>query len=218
MYYTYFRAPPGLLDIGMAYPGNTARAVFRFQLPNGTNGYVTPHVRTDAGLDYSQAELDGLVVQLGDWATANNFQGATNTSLMGLLVDDIILQDITLTTLTPGGALQAVEAVNQAGSIAQLPLPNEAALVTTWRTALVGRSFRGRSFWPGLAVTQMEANGTLNNGSTATFQTTFNALVDGIKSGTNSVMAVHSPTLLQANEVTSVTVRDIVHHQSRRNS
>jgi hypothetical protein len=35
------------------------------------------------------------------------------------------------------------------------PLPGQCSVVTTWYSALSGRSNRGRTFWPGLAVDQL---------------------------------------------------------------
>jgi hypothetical protein len=45
------------------------------------------------------------------------------------------------------------------------PLPGELAAVTSIRTALRGRSFRGRFYWPTMMEAQNTSLGTLNSGT-----------------------------------------------------
>jgi len=202
----------------MAYPANTCRAVFQFGLPNGTNGYVTPHFRKSDGGDYTQLELAGLCDLLEDWWENSDFEGETNGPMKGAISDDCTLQSITCTGLAAAVPPQASVAVGTTGTNTGSPLPNESALVVTLYTGLVGRSYRGRNFWPGIPVSAMEANGTLNGSYVSDVQDTFDALIAGIENASGSELAVNSETLGLSTFVTSCVVRDVVHHQRRRNS
>lgn len=201
----------------MAYPDNTARCVFQFTLPNGTEGFVTPHVRSFDGSDLSNADVEAIGGLLHDWATVDNFQGEVNDHLMKIATDQLTLESITVTTLKEIGPPQWVEAVNFTGLQVGTPMPNESALVVTLYTGIVGRRFRGRNFWPILATAYMEDNGTLINATVATIQNTFDALVNGLVTDGNYVLAVNSTVGAMVNQVTSCVVRDTVHHQRRRN-
>lgn len=202
----------------MAYPANTARAVFQFTLANGTAGYVTPHFRKNDGGDFTQLEVAGLAVLLEDWATSDNFEGETNQSLMSVVVDEVSLASITVTSLAAVTPVQAVLASGESGNITSTPLPNETSFVTTYYTGIVGRSYRGRGFWPGLPITAMDNSGTMSAGFVDQLQTTFRALLDGLASVASSQLAVNSETLGLSTPVTSILVRDTLHHQRRRNS
>lgn len=202
----------------MAYPANTCRAVFQFGLPNGTNGYVTPHLRKSDGGDYTALEIAGLADVLEDWFVNSDFEGETNAPGRGYMSDDCTLQTITVTGLAAVTPPQAVVTVNSAGAVSGLPLPNETALVVTLYTGNVGRRYRGRNFWPGVPSAAMEANGTLNSSYLNDVQDTFNALIAGLANGTSSELAVNSDVGGFSTFVTSCTVRDVLHHQRRRNS
>lgn len=203
----------------MAYPTNTARAVFEFALPNGTAGYCTPHFRTQDATDMTLSDVGDLATALADWWSNDDFGGATNQAMRNYHVDDCTLQTITVTTLAAVTPFQSVVTVGLAGEQAVTPLPNETALVVTLYTGLVGRSYRGRNFWPGMPTNLMEANGTVAAASLAGLQTTFEALIDELPTVVpNITLAVNSVTLPAATPVIAAQVRDVLHHQRRRNS
>lgn len=202
----------------MAFPASVARVALQFTLANGSAGYVVMHTVQSDGSDYSQAELDGLVVQFDDWWSDDNFQGNTNQALRDNISVNVSLASITATSLAAVAPIQSQLAVAQAGAVAGNPVPNESAIVVTLYTGFIGRSYRGRNFWPGLPVASMQGDGTIAAATTAQLQATFDALVAGLESGTNSELAVYSPTLDIVTPVASALVRDTLHHQSRRNS
>jgi len=202
----------------MAYPANTCRSVFQFGLANGTNGYVTPHFRKSDGGDYTLSELEGLNDLLSDWFTADDFGGGSNEAMKDHMSQECSLQSITSTSLAVGVPVQASLAVNVAGTDVGNPLPNETSLVVTIYTGLVGRSYRGRNFWPGMSTTIMESNGTINSTELASMQQTFQHLLDGIALLSSSELCVNSETLGLSTFASSVLVRDVLHHQRRRNS
>jgi hypothetical protein len=178
---------------------------------------VTPHFMKESGLNYDLAEVTGLAALLADWWSNDDYEGETNQAARASFSDDMILTSITVTALALATPAQFTQSVGVSGELAGAPLPNESALVTTLYTGIVGRSYRGRNFWPGVATASMQANGTLLDATTAQLQETFDALIVGTKAASNSVMCVHSTTLGLATEVTSCVVRDVLHHQRRRN-
>lgn len=203
----------------MPYPGNTCRAVFQFLLPNGSHGYVTPHFRTFDGTDYDNAGLAALGAMLEDWWDNADFQGEGNlVPMKNFFNENSSLEQIILTSLDPTAPPQHVQPVGIAGLNTSAPLPNETALVVTLYTGLVGRSFRGRNFWPGLSTNLMQDNGTLLDLTVSGLQENFDALINGLATEANNVVAVHSTFLGQVNQVISCVVRDTLHHQRRRNS
>lgn len=208
---------PRCTVVSMAYPGNTARAVFEFELPNGTKGYVTPHFRSFGGADLSQGDVEDLADLLKSWYTTANFQGQTNSPLGNFPATNLVLQNIEVTGLALVAPPQYVLAVNDAGNAATGALPNADALVVTLYTGIVGRRYRGRNFWPVLVTGMMEADGTLAGATVTALQATFQALIDGLESHGQFVMAVHSEAGLMTNQVISCVVRDVVYHQRRRN-
>jgi len=202
----------------MAYPDNTARCVFDFTLPNGSHGYVTPHVRSLDGSDLGNADVEAIATLLADWAVNDNFEGETNAALMNFGPDELTLSSITVTSLKADAPPQFALAVNDPGNGAGTPMPNESALVVTLYTGLVGRRYRGRNFWPVLTVAMMENNGTLAGVTVAAFQTTFDALIAGLEAEGTYVLAVNSDVGGFVNQAISSIVRDTVHHQRRRNN
>lgn len=84
------------------------------------------------------------------------------------------------------------------------PLPNDVAFVISWKTAKAGRSYRGRTYIGGWT---QNALATASDGSctmSSSFGTTISTAVGALAplTGENKLV-VYSPTLGEANEVTS---------------
>jgi hypothetical protein len=119
----------------------------------------------------------------------------------------------------------AVSSVQSVGTSTAEILPANAALVVTWRTALAGRSFRGRTYLG-------PSNETVNNGGIAnattvsTIQTAANTLITNIAAVTGFTLGVYSKRRTQPPEslsplfattnVTSATVNGLWDSQRRR--
>jgi len=73
---------------------------------------------------------------------------------------ELNLDYISVIDLSAVGLAQLDHVFSQpnAGTLASPALPNHVTVATTHRTALRGKSFRGRSFWIGLAESQVTAN------------------------------------------------------------
>jgi hypothetical protein len=88
--------------------------------------------------DLAQATADGSA-----WWTSN---------LRNLISTAATLVEIIATDLTSQGAPQNRVTVNQTGLESGTPLPSNAALVVSHRTAKRGRSYRGRSYLSGRGI------------------------------------------------------------------
>lgn len=109
-----------------------------------------------------------------------------------------------------------------AGASASAQLPNNCAVVVTKRTAKRGRSFRGRSYMPGLTEENVNANSVLSTFTTPVLNF-FNSIRDLPTTGNPVVMVVLSRIqngvpLAQGvvTPVTNFTVDTVVDSQRRR--
>jgi hypothetical protein len=199
----------------MAYPDDVARVELKWTLPGGGSGVNVLHTRHPA-TNYTQPTVDEVADNFNDWYQNDNFGSETNEAFRKKLNANITLAEIVVTSL---GAIpfQKQLAVGVAGTGAGNPVPRESAVVTTWYTALAGRSRRGRSFWAGASVLDMQNDGTLSTAAGAGWQDAMDALVAGFDAASSSEFVVHSKTLGDTEEITSAVVRDLFHHQRRRN-
>lgn len=78
--------------------------------------------------------------------------GWWGTTLAPLLSNNVTLRAVRTTDLTTasGAVVETAPGSTTAGGVAEIALPNNVAAVVTHRTAQRGRSFRGRSYIPGL--------------------------------------------------------------------
>lgn len=108
-----------------------------------------------------------------------------------------------------------------AGTNAGTVLPNNATCAISWRTALRGRSYRGRTYHIGLTQTQVTAN-TVGAGTLTALSTAYAALMTAVNtSGYQLVVASrfqdHLPLLFGvATPITAITIDGSVDSQRRR--
>lgn len=93
--------------------------------------------------------------------------------------------------------------------------PPEMSLVLTWRTAIAGRSYRGRSYIGPLSTT-VTSQPVPQAANITTLQNAANALVAASKASLNYTMVVFSPHLTDVQNVLSATARNYYGHQRRR--
>lgn len=202
----------------MAFPNNIARVVIDFTLPNGESAAVVHHCRTGSGSDFDAARCLQLATLYDDWITNADFEGETNAPLINSMVTNATVDLVTVTGLETPATPSASVVVATAGVGAGDPVPAETALVTTWRTDFVGRSFRGRSYWPAFREAFNDAQGDVDGTSLAGIQTTMSALIDGLINQGGFRHGVYSRTLNVFTDTTSALARSVWHHQSRRNA
>lgn len=150
--------PPGCIEV-----------VFRFQL-FGIPLVIVIYVCLDAGHTPSPTELANVAGACNSWMTAD---------MMPILSRDLTLQQVQATdTSSITGAQVTLDHIpGTAGGIAQPSLPSQVAVVCTLYTALRGRSFRGRSFIPGipLGYQDVDAN-SVSTAGVSNITNSYNAL------------------------------------------
>ena len=202
----------------MTFLSQSLKGEILYTLPNGDTAVnVLWFTRQDLA-DPSAGDVGTLAGLLASWVGSDNFQGETDLALYKHmnLATTISLVRVTSVGTTP--PIQVASTINLAGVNTGLPLPNESAVVTTWYSAGVGRSYRGRSFFPGADPDMLDATGRLSSSQLTSWGATMAALADGLSSEGTFYQVVHSPTLSQNNQVLSSIVRAVIHHQSRRNA
>lgn len=135
-----------------------------------------------------------------------------------VIADDCLIQKIetrNVTQPTFGFDFSVSPAVP--GILAGEVLPSQVSCVVSWRTGLIGRSFRGRSYlWP--ATEAMQNLGQWIPAyltDVATFASTMQTIGETI-TGATYRQVVWSPTLSIATPVTSAIVDEITGTQRRR--
>jgi hypothetical protein len=116
------------------------------------------------------------------------------------------------------------------GTAAGTPLPDQSSIVVTLRTALAGRSFRGRSYTFGWTDAAMNTDGTISDAAAAAALGLINGFLIGIAAG-GAFGAIHSPALparpahgggtlpakdYAITQISSVEVRDRIWDTNRR--
>jgi len=102
---------------------------------------------TKAG-GYSSTDLQDLADGVANWVTGD---------LLTFLVDDLSIAEVVATDLSSDSAPVAVSTVGlpASGAITGVPVPNNVALVVSFKTAARGRSFRGRNYVPSCRADSM---------------------------------------------------------------
>jgi hypothetical protein len=201
----------------MAFPLNVAKAVFRWDLTNNTEGINVMHFQRFGTTDFGTAQCQEVAEALHDWYSNANFLTETNFSLKSYLDSNCFLREIVVSDVGAGPSVQYTETVNEAGALTATPLPVESSVVCTWRTLTPGRSGRGRTFFPGFTTGSLDDAGGLASSQVTNVGATCQALVDGLVTEGDYFAAVFSPLNSSASIITSATVQPVIHHQRRRN-
>lgn len=89
-------------------------------------------------------------------------------------LDRLYCEDVVPGTVAP---IDFAGSVGDAGSDTGSPVPGQSSVITTWYSDLRGRSNRGRTFWPGLAVSAL-TSGVLGPVPHSAFVDYANAMLD----------------------------------------
>lgn len=137
---------------------------------NGVLGFNVLGGSVGGGFANSQAHANSLGTAVLGRFTSSGLKAlmATTTELLGVGIRDV-------RTANQPEYVSVAAAVPGTGG--GLPLPNELAAVVTLRTALAGKSFRGRSYFSGAVVGESDAAGKI----VAAFNTALAAFVTGVQ-------------------------------------
>lgn len=163
---------------------------------------------------YTVADLTDLATKLRTWWTSlMQSHIAEACSLTSIKCTSLDAQTGPQFTLTAG--LPAV------GAVPSNAVPNNSAFVVTFRTALIGRSFRGRNYIAGIPETQVDVS-RLAPGEVTYFRDAYASIPSIVTSAHLWVVVsrtvngvIQQPTAL-TNPVTSVDAIDNVMDSQRR--
>ena len=129
-----------------------------------------------------------------------------STQLIAIEALDVSVED--------GVQLVQVPAVLIAGLVTGDAAPNSLAVVISWRTARVGRSYRGRTYFPGLAEGQMLGN-FINNAYQLNLAAAANGLTAAMSTAglTHVVASYWSNGLRRSTAVATPVIANIVNLQ-----
>lgn len=120
-----------------------------------------------------------------------------------------------------GPRLEYTEGLPIAGSNAGVLLPNNATVAASWRTALRGRSYRGRTFHVGMTQSQVEGS-NLAAGAQAALQLVYSNLMSAVNDSDHQLVVVSrfnqgtSRIIGAATPINNVTIDPVVDSQRRR--
>jgi hypothetical protein len=104
------------------------------------------------------------------------FEEAWETNILPGQSHDYTLDQFVLTDLHTLTGVQNVIASGTAGGVGTASAPAECCVVTTFLTAFRGRSFRGRTYLPGVAMTNLHDPQHWNAGVDSSFNTSYIAV------------------------------------------
>jgi hypothetical protein len=165
------------------------------------------HAQIPGGASVNQALADSWATDLD---ALHDSSGLAAVQPASITLDRVGLRD-----LRTANQPLIESPVNSAGTGTGDLLARALSVVVTMRTALAGKSFRGRSYVPGFNEAQNAADGTIAASATSAA----NAWITGIRTAATArghTLAVGSPTLGISTPVTAQVVRDSVWDVQRR--
>lgn len=180
-------------------------------------------VWANSGVDYAVNVLHYIVpgAQVVTAATATDLATDIATPFVSgaldtWIADQISIARITVRDIRTANQPEYSSTVSAAGLSSTDMLPPGTSLVATFRTALAGRSYRGRFYMPGWAETANTAAGTADAGAVGDLETWLQAISSVTVEGNAWALGVMSTVLGETNPVTAIEVRDSVWDSQRR--
>lgn len=204
----------------MAVVGGLIRFALQGTYPTSPANQVvtTGHVQiTGSGSDPDDADVDALLSALSTWWTSG-LDG--EVSLRSRVVGGFTLVNIAGQKLQPAPpATTRLLSVGTAGSIVSAGFPPQVAAVASLRTAVAGRSYRGRMYVPGIPRAYSSGDdGVINATDAQGLADCFDGMrrhIDGMFGGFGQLV-VYSRKNDEATKVTSIRVGRTLDIQRRR--
>lgn len=148
-------------------------------------------------------------------ATAASIRAVWESTVMPFLTNNVILTEVQVTDYSaPGGATGAASS-GVAGSSTSSALPPNCTIALSWRTGLAGRSYRGRTYLPGIGEDKVSSGGVIDSSFVTSLLGMGTALIAAMASE-DAVMVVASRKLGSGQTITSCIVDPTVDTQRRR--
>lgn len=178
-------------------PG-TMRCVLHFQQFTDERQTVI-HVKKDSG-DPVGTDLRDVAQALADWWEAVGNQGVSNT---------LALYQVTVTAIHVANGSQFILPVTPPiyGTGTDSPEPGNVTSTISWRSAITGRTGRGRTYYPGYTDTDTNPDGSVTSAKVfrlaiAAANLLFGSLPSGmrlaIRSGVDAVARIAESAVVEA--------------------
>lgn len=193
---------------------NTIRASVYGTCEGGVGMSNTFHIVKDNAASYANAMAD-CAATIAQMYSAAGF-GGTNFGWAHYANSGSKINQIVQTPLD-GTTPSRSDSVAISGTGATDALPAQTALLITLRTAIRGRSFRGRVFWGGLDRGTMGPDGRFPAADVAFVEAAWTAFNTALVAQTRScALTVASYHLVLETAVSGFTCRTVYGHQTRR--
>lgn len=193
---------------------NTIRCSVYGTIEGGVGWSNTFHLVKDNAATYTGAMSDAVPV-ITNMYTPAGF-GGTNFGFLHYATDGTTATQIVQTPLD-GTTPSRVDTIALSGSSSQAPQPAQNALLVTLRTAIRGRSFRGRIFAPCNSREQLDSNGKFGAADIAFVESMMTAANNAFIANTRpTAFTVASYKLNLETAVTGFTCRAVYGHQTHR--
>jgi len=163
--------------------------------------------------DYDAAGLEELAGTMASWWI---------DQLSPTLTNKVSLVEVKATALHDQTGPQFIfnTGLPAAGLINANSVPNNSAFCVSFRTALIGRAFRGRNFISGLPTTEVTLS-SLSGGEANAIVAAYGTIQDLLPVGTNWVVVSRTvnkvlQTVGLTNVITAVVIQDLVMDSQRR--
>lgn len=134
--------------------------------------------------DHTEARLTEIGNTFFDWWQTNVRPGQVPSYILGQIV-------VTSLELATGPQVQLNFVTGNVGTASGSEMAANGALVVSWRTSAIGRSFRGRTYFGGLAQSSLTNAQTFTTGTVTGFATAGTALIDALN-GIGAALAILS--------------------------
>lgn len=175
---------------------NTGQIVLNWNSSSG-GGVNVLHFRVAPLFTFNLASANGISAA---WSAGRNVAGGFRQYQHPTIVyTGLTIRDIR----TPFQPAIASTPVVEAGTSASGQMPNEVAVVTTLRTALAGRRFRGRMYHFGFTNNAVDASNQIAAPVVTAIQLSMNAFINAMAANTTP-LGVASKVAVALSDVTSV--------------
>lgn len=144
------------------------------------------------------------------WSAASCIQPVT-VNTWGIQQTEVVVN-------TGGVLSEATDFTSLVGTVAGPPASPQVAALMSKVTGLIGRHYRGRTYWPGLAVSQLDGDGAIiQAGPLAAWNTAVQSWMATLHTAGLDLCIFHRLTTVPPTPVVNVAIEGRVATQRRRN-
>lgn len=182
---------------------NTIQVRLGFQLNDIDWAQNVLHYLVPSGYTVDQSAADAIAAFVsGAWTQAGGIQDEVS--------NQVKLASVGVRDIREQSQPEFVSGLEVVGASSVAMVPKQCCVVATLRTALAGRSYRGRIYWGGFVVAAIPLDGSIKTAIQTAVELTTSTLMSTTIGSDLLVLGVASRSLLETTPVTAVEVRDNV--------